>query len=68
MEKQYGIFMKIGEPKTYGEHSGNGLVKMNFADFNSKEDAIEFINASDKIPSNIDFYIIAFNKYRKQNQ
>ena len=68
MEKQYGIFMKIGEPRTYAEHSGNGLVKMNFADFNSEQEAIEFINDSDRVPSNVDFYIIAFSKYRKSHQ
>lgn len=67
MEKKYGIFMKIGESKSYGAHSGSGLVKMNFVDFDSEDDAIEFINVSDNIPSNVDFYIIAFINYRKPN-
>lgn len=57
--------MKIGESRTYGDLGGSGLVKMHFSDFNSEEEAVEFINNSSKIPSNVEFYILAFSKYIK---
>lgn len=65
MEKFYGIFMNNGEHRTYGELSGSGLVKMHFSDFSSEEAAVQFINTSSKIPSNVEFYILAFSKYKK---
>ncbi len=65
MEQVYGIFMKIGTPQNYGQLNGSGLVKMNLLDFAAEEEAIEFINNTAAIPSNVEYYIIAFTRYRK---
>jgi len=65
METKYGIFMKIGDQKRYGDITGSGLVKMDLVDFDSEEAAIQYINTTAHFSSGSEFYILAFKKYRK---
>lgn len=59
--------MKIGDQKRYGEMTGSGFVKMDVVDFNSEEEAIQFINTADRISAGSELYILPFIKYRKPN-
>lgn len=57
--------MKIGDQKRYGEMTGGGFVKMDIVDFDSEEEAIQFIDTADHISSGSELYILPFRKYRK---
>lgn len=65
MERKYGIFMLIGESTRFGDLTGAGLVKMNLSDFNSEQEAIDYINEEKIIPSNQRFLILSFIEYIK---
>lgn len=68
METHYGIFLTIGAPLNYGKLKGTPLTKLNTKDdFKSIEDAIKFIEDESFIEGGVEYLILPYLKYRKNN-
>lgn len=62
---KYAIFLPIGGLVPHGQLSGNGLVKMNIACFDSVEEAVRFINETPHVASGVNYLILPIYEYRK---
>ena len=57
--------MSYGTAQSMGQLSGTPLIKMHITDFATEAEAIECINNTESLPSNLNYLIIPFTSYTK---